>query len=320
MTNEQIAALIGTGEADELIPILWERTRKLYRKMSNGFASYYSGRCLQCGVTVEDILSECYFAFLDAVKAYNNRPVEQSDYKFTAYCGRNFKNHAGALLGFRTNKQYNEPLNNAVSLNAPVSNGSTGNPDETEFGELLPDERSEDALREIENNDFARTVRATVQEELSDDADALRVIEQHYYEEKTFEQIGAECDLSRGRIQQIESKALYKLRNSRRIRLLAGKIDPYRHIGVDTFRREGSIVEQIVERQDESQRGYKVNRYKAYFDTLSDVALKKDLEMMKNLPEASRNGMREMIEALNDVTRRRGLGTVPLTDSVSGWW
>lgn len=320
MTNEQIAALIGTGEADELLPMLWERTRKLYRKWSNVYASRRSERCLQCGVTAEDILSECYFAMLDAVKAYNKRPPEQVDNKFTSYCGFPFRNHANKLLGYQSKRQLNEPLNSAISLSTPISNNSTNSPDETELGDMIPDTHSEEEMHTCENKEFSVQLRETVQEELADDPDALRVIEQRYYQGRTLEAVGDDMSLSKGRISQIQEAALSRLKKNWKIQMLAGKIDPYRHIGVDTFRREGSIVEQIVERQDESQRGYKVNRYKTYFDSLGDVALKKDLEMMKNLSEASRNGMREMIEALNDVTRRRGLGTVPLTDSVSGWW
>ncbi|MBR1433034.1 MAG: sigma-70 family RNA polymerase sigma factor [Ruminiclostridium sp.] len=320
MTNEQIAALIGTGEADELLPMLWERTRKLYRKMSNVYASSHSERCLQCGVTAEDILSECYFVMLDAIKAYNKRPPGQADNKFTSYCGYHFKNRANSLLGIRTKKQINEPLNTAISLSTPVSNNSMGSPDETELGDLLPDTHSEEELHAYEDEEFRMQIREAVQEELADDPVALRVIEQRYYQERTLEAVGDDMSLSRERISQIQEAVLRRLKNNRKIQVLAGRLDPYRHISVDTFRREGSIVEQIVERRYESQRRSKVNRYAAYFSSLSDEALTKDLEMMRALPEASRNGMLEMIEALNEVTRRRGLGTVPLNDSGSGWW
>lgn len=318
MTNEQIAALIGTGEADELLPMLWERTRKLYRKWSNVYAFRRSERCLQCGVTAEDILSECYFAMLDAIKAYNKRPPEKVDNKFTSYCGFHFRNHANKLLGFQSEEQFNEPLNRAISLSTPISNDSMGSPDETELGDLLPDTQSEEALRAVEDKDFCMQVRGTVQEELADDPNALRVIEQRYYQGRTLEAVGNDMSLSRGRISQIQEAALRRLKKNWKIQMLAGKLDPYRHIGVDTFRREGSIVEQIVERQDASRYRYKINRYAAYFDTLGDAALKKDLEMMRALSESSRNGMREMIEALNDVTRRRGLGVVPLADETDG--
>ena len=110
MTNEQLAALIGTGEADELQPILWDKVRGFFILLSNKYASQHAGRCKQCGITADDIRQESYFAMLDAIKAYCNRPAEQSDYKFISYCGFPFKSHAGALLGYKTNKQYHQAV------------------------------------------------------------------------------------------------------------------------------------------------------------------------------------------------------------------
>ena len=217
-------------------------------------------------------------------------------------------------------KQYHEPLNSAVSLSTPVSNNSMGSPDETELGDLLPDAHSEEKLRAVEDKDFCMQVRETVQEELADDPEALHIIEQRYYHGRTLEAIGNDLSVTRERIRQIQEAALRRLKKNWKIQTLAGKINPYWHIGIDTFRREGSIVELTVEKAEEYQRRYKINRYTEYFSCLSDEALTKDLEMMRALPEASRNGMLEMIEALNTVARRRGLGTVPLNDSGSGWW
>lgn len=318
MTNELLATLIGTGEADELQSLLWDKVRGFFILLSNKYVSQHAERCKQCGITVDDIRQESYFAMLDAVKAYCNRPAEQSDFKFITYCKYPFKNRAKALLGYKTKKQYHEPLNNAVSLSTPISNGSMGSPDETELGDVLPDMHSEEELHACEDKEFRLQLRETVQEELADAPDALRVIEQRYYQGRTLEAVGDDMSLSKGRISQIQEAALRRLKKNWKIQMLAGKIDPYRHIGVDTFRREGSIVEQIVERQDASRYRYKINRYAAYFDTLGDASLKKDLEMMRALSESSRNGMREMIEALNDVTRRRGLGVVPLADETGG--
>ena len=201
-----------------------------------------------------------------------------------------------------------------------MSNDSMGGPDETELGDLLPDAHSEEELHACEDKEISVQLRETVQEELADDSVALRVIEQRYYEGRTLEAIGDDLSVTKERIRQIQEAALRRLKKNWKIQTLAGKINPYWHIGIDTFRREGSIVELTVEKAEEYQWRYKVNRYTEYFSCLGDEALTKDLEMMRALPEASRNGMLEMIEALNTVTRRRGLGTVPLNDSGSGWW
>lgn len=315
MTNEQIAALIGAGNAEELLPLLWEKMRKLYRKMSSEYAAKYSERCRRCGVTVDDLRQESYFAMLDSIKAYNSRPPEQADLAFVSFCGYHFKNHAAALIGIRTKAQHSEPLNSyVVSLDAPVQNDSAGYLDETSLIELIPDTHSEDSFRTVESDDFSRAVREAVREELVNDPVGLQVIEQRYYDDKTLEQIGDDLDLSKERVRQIQAKVLRQLRKSRNIQEIAGRLNPYRHVGVETFRREGSIVEQLVERQDELERRCKINQYIQYFEMLSGTALEKNIELLSQLDEEVKANMREMVFALNIVAQRRRIAASSVDD------
>lgn len=50
MTNEQLAAFIKQGGNDELIPILWERIRKLMYMKSDKVYSALQNRFIRCGV------------------------------------------------------------------------------------------------------------------------------------------------------------------------------------------------------------------------------------------------------------------------------
>ena len=67
MTNEQLAAFIKQGDNDELIPILWERIRKIMYMKSDSVYSTLQGRFQQCGVDIWDLKQSCYMAFLRTV-------------------------------------------------------------------------------------------------------------------------------------------------------------------------------------------------------------------------------------------------------------
>ena len=55
MTNEQLAAFIKQGGNDELIPILWERIRKLMYMKSDKVYGALESRFIQCGVLMYGI-------------------------------------------------------------------------------------------------------------------------------------------------------------------------------------------------------------------------------------------------------------------------
>lgn len=88
MTNEQLASFIKQGGNDELIPILWERIRKLMYMKSDRVYSALQRRFVQCGVDVWNLKQSCYIAFLKAVEGY--KPNGKN--KFTSYLSYPFEN------------------------------------------------------------------------------------------------------------------------------------------------------------------------------------------------------------------------------------
>lgn len=67
MTNEQLASFIKQGGNNELIPLLWERVRKLVNLLANRYFKAYAYKLTACGITVEDMRQTGYFAFKHAV-------------------------------------------------------------------------------------------------------------------------------------------------------------------------------------------------------------------------------------------------------------
>lgn len=198
MTNEQLATFIKQGSNDELIPILWERIRKLmYMKSDNVYGALQS-RFIQCGVDIWDLKQSCYMAFLKAIEGYK----PDSKNKFTSYLSYPFKNAVRELTGVRVHK--NEPLNNCTSLEVPVSDDEN-----ITLADTLIDETAVNAPECVELEDDYRILHEAV--------DSLKepmnhVINAYYFENKSIKDIGKEMSVSIERIRRIKADGLRKLR------------------------------------------------------------------------------------------------------------
>lgn len=211
MDNEKLADIIHQGGADELIPVLWEKVRKLVYMHSEKFYRLNKDLCDRRGIDIWDIKQESYTAYLYALKSFDI----SKGYKFTTYLKMPFKNAVNDLLG-RSKQLKNEPLNNCQSLNKPV-----GLPDgsETEFGELIPDDNSLDFVKRLETLSEYETIHQIV-EQLPEPCRA--VINQHYFQGVTFTAIADEMGFSKERIRQIHLRALKILRNNKDLQEIYG--------------------------------------------------------------------------------------------------
>lgn len=250
MTNEQLAELIGQGGNDELLPLLWEKMRKLYRMWADKYYSSHKERCNLCGVTADDLRQEGYLSMLEAVRAYSTRTDEHRDTLFSSFCLYPFKNHAAELIGTRTKQGQGEPLNRLRdNLDEPLS-GKDGDSSET-IGTTTPDHEAEQPYRDIEQADYCRAIREAVKNALEDKPRELKVIERRYYGGELLGSIAADMEISRERVRQLEKAALRQLRNSKEVRAFA-EISFYRHVSLDSFRRtHKSAVERIAEEREQ---------------------------------------------------------------------
>lgn len=210
MTNEQLAAFIKQGGNDELIPILWERIRKIMYMKSDNVYSALQGRFQQCGVDIWDLKQSCYMAFLKAIDGYK----PDTGNKFTSYLSYPFKNTVNELIGMRTQKQKNEPLNDCTSLDTPLKEEE---PDGNTLVYIIADDNAVNAVELVELEDDYRVLHEAV--------DGLkypqnRVINSYYFEDKSMKDIGAEMGISGQRISQILHKGLRCLRRSEPLRQL----------------------------------------------------------------------------------------------------
>lgn len=206
MTNEMLASYIKQGSS-ELIPILWNNTKHLCFKICGQYYAKYAAKFTACGVELSDLRQESYGAFLKAIKAYK----ADNDAKFSTYLSYPLRNRAAELLGICNADRINhKPLDNAVSLDAPSESADN---EGLCLGDTLPDERStepfENILDSIEDEDTRRVLTAAIKQ-LTEVQQ--RVIIQHYFNNVTLTDIGAELGVSGERARQIKENALKKLR------------------------------------------------------------------------------------------------------------
>ena len=209
MTNEQLAVFIQQGDSDELIPVLWEKVRKLLYLKSEQFYRLHETACSKHGVELWDIKQVSYSAFLDAVKAFK----ADSGYKFTSFLDYPFRNTVNGLLGLRSEAGRNEPLNNCASLDKPVS----GEDEECTLIDLQEDEHSTDFIAKIESDNISDIIRSEV-EALGEPYN--KVIRLYYLEGKKLAETGKLLGVSGERVRQLRYKAERELRKSKVLRKL----------------------------------------------------------------------------------------------------
>ncbi len=72
MTNEKLAELIQEGDNDELLPLLWDKTRLLIYQKCGRLWQFYSEKLEWFGYSFDDLQQEGYNALIFAVKGYKS--------------------------------------------------------------------------------------------------------------------------------------------------------------------------------------------------------------------------------------------------------
>lgn len=215
MTNEALAALIGAGGNDELLPVLWDKMRNFYRMQAGKYATRYREQCARYGVTAADLQQEGYLSMLEAVKAYAGK---DTDAAFITFCGYHFSNKCASLIGIRAGHT-SDALNRCyVSLNEPLEDKSGG--EDAERGDFIEDKEAGAAFDDLERRDQSERVREAVRKALTDEKECY-TFEQYYFEGQTLEQIAAAAGLSLESVQRAKSSAYRRLQSNPAMRALA---------------------------------------------------------------------------------------------------
>lgn len=156
MTNEELALRIQAGQ-NEYMADLWIQNQGILYKLS----ARYLWRAEKMRYDLEDLVQECYFALVAAVKAYK----PDGEYQFLAYLRYHVMNVLADMLMFRNNRdRYIVP----VSLDQPVSgDGADEAGEETTLKSFLPApmDTEEEAIRAVESQQLRELLRATLSAE-----------------------------------------------------------------------------------------------------------------------------------------------------------
>lgn len=247
MTNEMLAEFIQQGGNDELIPILWGNVGKILYIKSEQVYRLHKESCTRKGVELWDIKQASYTAFLDAIKAYK----PESGNKFTSYLNYPFKNAVNELLGLRTSRTVNEPLNNSTSLDKPIDESSDG--DVISLLDTIADDTSLDFIDNMETNAVGDTVRSVV--------DTLpeqyrSVIQAHYWEGLTLRAIADRLSVSCENVRAREAKAMRMLRSNKIMRLLYKDMQQHNHFCSFSWFRTSPEYFTMLKRLDHKPLSY----------------------------------------------------------------
>lgn len=194
MTNEMLADCIAKSRNDEYIRILWKNVNRLLYLKADKIYFALKERFMAAGVDENDIKQECYFVFLEAMKAY------KPPYKFVTFLEFPFKKMVSRLL--KGNMKAQELY--CLSLESEQYE------DEKSLSETLADE-NDDIVRIVDERMECEIIRAEV-EKLGDKQ--KKVIKLYYFADMNDAEIADVCGRRPESIFQLRHRALSQLKRS----------------------------------------------------------------------------------------------------------
>lgn len=241
MNNEELAVLIQAGERDR-IPELWQQVERFVAMRARTMAEKSNGRH---GVTAEDLYQCGYLALVSAVETFSL----DAGCKFTTWLDYHLRNEFARWGGWKTDHQKREPLNNALSLNTPLSNDGE---DETTLEDMQPDPAALQLYRDVEREIWLGQLRTTLEAALDElPTSQGETIRRRYFCGEHQSEIGMVLGVSAQRVQQLENNGIRTLRKPplcERLESFVESQTPYfYHVGVNQFQRtQTSAVERVV--------------------------------------------------------------------------
>lgn len=287
MTNEELAVCIQNGDESK-VPELWERVRKLYAAKSLSYYGAHRELCARCGVELDDIQQQSFFAFLRSVEEFK----PESELPFTAFISYPFKTEMQNLTGTRTAATRNDPLNHCASLDKEIENeDGTGDT----LGDFVADPTALDFVELLDAESVSKMVRAEVRKL---PAPVCDVIGGYFLEGKTLDSLGKMLGVSLERVRQLKTRGLSTL--SKR-RVLVDLWNETNH--TEKLRQLETTADR--DRPDEYEAGRRYARTteprpKGGIDFAADYAERKRKQLGKSLAEWTvSDRLSAMLEYLN---------------------
>ena len=244
-TNEALAARAKAGDK-EAAAQLWQQNRGLLGTWGRRLYAAYRERAAASGVTLEDVEQIGFPAVAAAACGYDTAQGTQ----FTTYLAYHFRREFFALVGLRTERQKQEPLCRACSLDAPID---AEDAEGTTRGELVPDAGAAAQMENAEEKIWTEQLHAALDEcmERIDPRQAF-VLRSRYYEGKTQAGTAAALNMAPQYIHVLEQNAFRAMRrpiNRKCLEPFRAEIvsRAYRHTGFSAWKTGGSVPERWAE-------------------------------------------------------------------------
>ena len=208
MSNEELAIEIQNGNKTAIIQ-LWEQVERFIISQAHTYYKKLEATGREYIPEPTDLISEGYFAMLEAVKYYS----PSKGYKYITYLSKTLKKAFYAASGYRTLKTQNEPLNKCKSLNIPISDES----DNIEVIDTITDKSAYEAFSAIEITDRNHIISNVLSSLNEADKQLLQL---KYWQNLSYAEIGRIMGISYKAVIARERKLLIKLRINEQLNAL----------------------------------------------------------------------------------------------------
>lgn len=245
MSNEELVAAIQAGE--DRMGELWEQVERMVKWKANHIMVNLTNRANPRGVEFEDLYHSGYPALVAAVETYRLGSIA-----FSSWYMNYLRTAFAETAGYRTVQQRREPLNAALSLDAPI--GDDGDGDTVK--ELLADPSAAISLETVEEKIWISQLHDTLELALTNLPEVQgRVLRMRYYENRACASIAGDLGCTAASVLDKEQRALKKLHDARYFNGLSEYVEKntnyYQKVGLEQFKSTGmSAVETIVVRRE----------------------------------------------------------------------
>lgn len=203
MSNEELAVQIQNG-APERMGELWTQVEGLVKWKARRIMTALELRGNVCGVDFDDLV-QCGFPAL--VAAVNTYDLESG--AFSTWLMYYLQKEFAEVTGYRTKREQNEPLNNSVCLDQPLSD----DPEAATIGDMIPDPKATAAMEWIEETVWRDQLHGALETMLRElHEDQSRILRRRYYANESLVETGEFTGMPSEQVRKLENMGLRALR------------------------------------------------------------------------------------------------------------
>lgn len=201
MEASKIAAAVQTGQADVLE--LWEAVRRFAYDRAYRWTRAANGRG---GVVLDDLIQVAFLALLDAIQTWKLEGGES----FVGWYSLKLKTAFAEATGQRTERTRQEPLDRAISLDAPLTDGN----EDLTLADTIEDPYAAAAVEAVAERDFQRQRRQVLAKALDGlTEDQRQAVVLRHCHGLTLDQAASRMGTTKATARAAEQKGLRLLRH-----------------------------------------------------------------------------------------------------------